>query len=484
MVPDVNATETDPEVERTLTPETRQPSDASKQVQAEIVRAAKSLSEAGMQLKEIAEVIKKRSEDDVKRAAEKDRIIDSGVPQRLSDAEDLNDVLLSKPETDWERRLHKLNDEMMDVHLIRTAASKHETKPVPYKGLQSLRSFDKFKKHVELAAGAWWYPGGTNQGNEWIPTGYSMSMINYYRLASRVWGSLPLAVLRLGEGSERFPVQTSRSSWIILNPVTTPQVTRDTGAVSNPGTDYITIAPVRHQGNTGFDAIMQEDMLINAMQMHREELVRSGRETLDTAAMDGQTLGDATFDGGNGPVPANGYGAGLRKWGHSHAVYSNKLDIGNANIDPEDTVAARKQMGKFGVYGSELGIYLDPVNYMNLLISGKLETMDKLGPNATIVTGQVASLYDAPLFVYGDMLTNLASGGGAATPGVFTCGLVVNRTRWRAGMKRDLKITVAYQDAHDAYRLYATMRSGVGGAPGNVAADGKHVCYMHQVKAT
>lgn len=470
-------------VERELSPELREPSDESKQVQAEIVRAARSLSEAGMQLKEIAEVIKKRSEDDVKRAAEKDRIIDSGIPQRLSDAEDLNDVLLSVPENDWERRLHKLNDEMMDVHLIRMAAAKHENNPIPYKGLQSLRAFDKFKKHVSLAAGGWWYPTPTgNQGGEWIPTGYSMSMINYYRLASRVWGSLPLAVLRLGEGSERFPVQTSRSAWVILNPVTSPQLTRDSSTVSNPGTDYITIAPVRHQGQTGFDAIMQEDMLISAMQMHREELVRSGRETLDTAAMDGQTLG-AAMDLGNGPVPANGYGPGLRAWAFS-GTYVNKLDLLGANIDPEDTVAARKQMGKFGVYGSELGVYLDPVNYMNLLISGKLETMDKLGPNATIVTGQVASLYDAPLFVYGDMLTNLATGGGAGTPSNLTCALVVNRTRWRAGMKRDIQISIAYQNAHDAWRLYATMRSGVGGAPGNVAADGKHVCLIHNVKST
>ena len=68
--------------------------------------------------------------------------------------------------------------------------------------------------------------------------------------------------------------------------------------------------------------------------------------------------------------------------------------------------------------------------------------MDKLGPNATLLTGQLGSVEGVPVVVSEQMALADADGKVTAAGNVASTGrlLLVNRTQWRKGFKRELLI--------------------------------------------
>ena len=84
----------------------------------------------------------------------------------------------------------------------------------------------------------------------------------------------------------------------------------------------------------------------------------------------------------------------------------------------------------------------DVATFVSSLGISTVETVDKLGPRATILTGQLATVYGHPLIVSGQM--RLADADGKVTDGGNDTDrgrvLCVNRSQWRVGFRRDLMI--------------------------------------------
>jgi len=465
---------------REINPRTESPSDELRQVLSDVRDAVKASAAANKSAGEFAAEKWAEIKADIEKAQKTNRVLDSGMPTRLTDSFDMEDILTSKPENDYDAKLQKLNDRMMDAKLLQESGH-----PLFQGPLKETRAFQKFDRHVKLAAGDWWYTGtaGTAQGEEWTPTGYSIQMVDVARLAPKVFASLPVVMIPRGVTKWRVPVKTSRSAWAIHTEQATVSAAVHTASVSNPGTGYIELDPVTHRGETGFSAEMEQDSVLETFGMHRTELVASAAETMDTCALNGQSTALGTLDAGNGPAAANGYGAvGLRWWGIVNEA--NTVAGGGANVTAALLLANRQALGKFGVVPTDLGHYLDPVNYIALLGSDEVETIDKLGPAATIITGQVGMVHGAPIFVSSEMPTNLAVGGTAFTPGTTTCALTVNRTRWRAGIKQSVQVETYRQPGLNSYRMYGFIRTHIGGAPAAVSADQKHVAVLVNVKRT
>ena len=72
----------------------------------------------------------------------------------------------------------------------------------------------------------------------------------------------------------------------------------------------------------------------------------------------------------------------------------------------------------------------------------EFQTVDKLGPNATLLTGQLGSVEGVPVVVSEQMALADADGKVTAAGNVASTGrlLLVNRTQWRKGFKRELLI--------------------------------------------
>ena len=98
-------------------------------------------------------------------------------------------------------------------------------------------------------------------------------------------------------------------------------------------------------------------------------------------------------------------------------------------------------LGKYGVRPSELAYVTDVSTYIKSLGIDEFRTLDKLGPQATILSGQLAQVDGIPVIVAEEMAKSDDDGkvtsGATNTKGRL---LLVNRSQWRLGFRRELMI--------------------------------------------
>ena len=91
---------------------------------------------------------------------------------------------------------------------------------------------------------------------------------------------------------------------------------------------------------------------------------------------------------------------------------------------------------------SELTYIMDVNTYIRSLSISNFRTLDKLGPNATLLRGQLGAVEGIPVIVSEQM--KLADTDGKVTDagnGTNTGRLlIVNRSQWRVGFRRELAI--------------------------------------------
>src|SRR5262249_43416370 len=88
--------------------------------------------------------------------------------------------------------------------------------------------------------------------------------------------------------------------------------------------------------------------------------------------------------------------SGLRKL----AISAAKTDLANAAPTVANSVRVnRKKMGKYGVRADQLAHIVSMNAYVQLLADTSLLTLEKYGPNATILTGELGRVDGAPVIV-------------------------------------------------------------------------------------
>ncbi len=104
----------------------------------------------------------------------------------------------------------------------------------------------------------------------------------------------------------------------------------------------------------------------------------------------------------------------------------------------------RAKLGKYGARPSELVWVMDVKTFIRAQSITQFRTMDKLGPQATVLTGMLGSVEGIPVIVSEQM--KLADTDGKVTDagnGTDTGRLLIfNRTQWAQGFRRDLAIDV------------------------------------------
>ena len=103
---------------------------------------------------------------------------------------------------------------------------------------------------------------------------------------------------------------------------------------------------------------------------------------------------------------------------------------------------ARAKLGKYGVRPSECAFVMDINTYIRALSIENFRTVEKLGPNATLLTGQLGDIEGIPMIISEQMLLadidgKVSSGGNVTDTGRV---LAVNRNMYRLGFKRELMI--------------------------------------------
>ena len=105
------------------------------------------------------------------------------------------------------------------------------------------------------------------------------------------------------------------------------------------------------------------------------------------------------------------------RWHNTQQASSGILVDAQAagGLDDSDISTARKATGRYGVEASDWLLCCSPASYLDLVDTANVLTMDKVGDRATIVTGQLGSIFGMPIVVSEYVRSDVASTGYRTT---------------------------------------------------------------------
>jgi HK97 family phage prohead protease/HK97 family phage major capsid protein len=191
-----------------------------------------------------------------------------------------------------------------------------------------------------------------------------------------------------------------------------------------------------------------EDSIIPILPLVRDAMARRMAKTLDKAML----LGDGTGAGSTSGQTA-ALVKGLASYDTVVNAFGGTLDISNADkFTVAKAMAARKALGAWGLNPSELVLFVSTQAYYELLEDTNFLTVDKAGPAATILTGQVGSVGNTPVIVSASF--NAAAAGEAAA-------VIVNPMNFLGGTHRGMRVDSDDIVAEQRSILVASMRIGM-----------------------
>lgn len=203
-------------------------------------------------------------------------------------------------------------------------------------------------------------------------------------------------------------------------------------------------------GQVPYSFTLEEDGVIAMLPEIRASLVRNVAEVLDDIILnaDKSTTNNINADGAN--ISASSAGKAHWLLGYDGVLHlplvDNSAQANNHNAAVSDDMfnELRAKLGKYGARPSQLAWVMDVNTFIRVQSVSQFRTMDKLGPNATLLTGMLGAVEGIPVIVSEQMA--LADADGKITDGSSsnTKGrlLLVNRTQWAQGFRRQLMIDV------------------------------------------
>ena len=304
-----------------------------------------------------------------------------------------------------------------------------------------------------------------------------------------------------GSGDELVDTQEARALWDdvnletavapLFNTVQMPsnpfQIPLQLGAVNwYPGTENTAVtgsAPATaRQTLTAHELVaevpwsydLDEDAVIAMMDELRRSLLRNAHEVIDDVILNGDASLQNNINADGAAITAATAGTGHFLVGFDGLLHLPLVDNAalannhNAAVSADMFNEIRGKLGKYGVRPSELAYITDVNTFIKSLSIDSFRTLDKFGPNATILTGQLGAVEGIPVIVSEQMRLadadgKVTSGGNANTRGRL---LIVNRSQWRVGFKRELTIETV-RDAQKrqnimvvSFRIALQERSG------------------------
>lgn len=187
----------------------------------------------------------------------------------------------------------------------------------------------------------------------------------------------------------------------------------------------------------------EEDSLIALMPIVRDAMVRRVAKSVDKAYMLGA---------GSGADPVKG----LAKYDDVSAVTAQVANNGTIAI----LRALRKDLGAWGLDPNDVTFLVNTEFYYDLLEDTNFQTMDKVGPKATIVNGQIGMVGGSPVIVTAELPAKTSGANtGGNTANVGAIALVSNN--FIVGNQRGLRFDT--QDLVETQRkvLVASLRTGM-----------------------
>lgn len=206
-----------------------------------------------------------------------------------------------------------------------------------------------------------------------------------------------------------------------------------------------------------------EDAGVDVMDVWTTQLVRQMAAGVDEVLISGDESATATNISHYGVDPTGTvYDKILVLDGLRHIAVGNSDSTGQTAVTQDSPGALRELMGargRFGLDPRDLVIVADPAVYYDFLALDAFESLADMGPQATLLTGQVGQVKGVPVVVSEQLEATNASGqipsGHNGTLGSY---LVVNRRNVIVGYRREISTEVFRVPGANGFAADVTVR--------------------------
>lgn len=272
------------------------------------------------------------------------------------------------------------------------------------------------------------------EGGTWVPTGIGASLHEKVRASGKV--AALFARIDLPTNPWKWPIEGGD--------VTAYRVAEPTGdtetkvAASTPGTLAATFDAEIFGARALFSKSLEADSALAILPFAQRKIVQAFVDAEERAILDGDTDGThQDSDVGASTTDARTAWDGLRKKAIAQTL------VTATSTTAANLLLIRGGMGKWGVNPADLAYIIGVSAYHDLIGDTTLLTVDKMGPLATILNGQVGSVGGVPVIVSEHVRENLNATGvydGITT--TKTVNMCVNRNEWAMGQRMALDVEV------------------------------------------
>jgi len=320
---------------------------------------------------------------------------------------------------------------------------------------------------------------GANAGDEWVPTLSSADLWTDIHLATQIASQI-----------RRVPMPSNPYTLPTLDDdVTFYYASTENTAVttSNPNTGNATLTARKIMAEVDFSGEVTEDSIIPIVPAIRANLVRKGAQTIDDLIVHGdtETAGTGNVNTDDAAAAAGSFYLafnGLRKF----CLVTNTGQVKQFAGAFTTTLFlnTRALLGKYGARPSDLLLITGVSTTNSIQDVAAFQTLEKYGPNATILTGEVGRVFNIPVLlseaIPGTSTDKVDDDGKYTTTSVSTNDtdgwfVLVNKTQWTQGFRRDLQIESFRDIQKDMNILTASFRMAL--IPSGIATTHTAVGY-------
>ncbi len=259
---------------------------------------------------------------------------------------------------------------------------------------------------------------------------------------------------RINRGGRPYIKGTVSSDNPALYPVSTVQMGQAQITAKGLATRYI------------LDEELIEDSAVLLLPAMQRMIAKDMRDAVEDALINGDSavthedaISQWNIRGRWGAAGLGGSNDHRRLWtGLRASSFDKSTELSVNNIDAARLLELISKLGEYA--SSDKVLIVSPeALYQNLMGLEQLITLDKFGPQATILTGQLGSIFGMPVvvsrFLSDDLETSgLFTGGGGTTTGI----LCVSRDSWNIFARRGISIQQEQDITSGAYNMVATER--------------------------
>lgn len=317
-------------------------------------------------------------------------------------------------------------------------------------------------------------------GDEYVPTGMAAELWQDMFIAAKVAGTIPIVQMPtdpwdnpLGWGSGTWRKGVSNTAITAQDATTAKSTMTSTEQV--------------YEVDWSYD--LDEDSIVAVLPSLRAELVRDGAEQIDRFILNADSTdantGNINSDDANPADDSYFLSNGQDGIRHQFLVDNTATDANtNAVLTDALLLAGVGRLGKYAADVSNLAMTCDARTYIAMLGLTNVATMDKFGPQATILTGELAKYANIPVIVSGAMSLTDQDGKytttSPATNDVYGTIAIYHRNMWRLGFRRNLLIEVDQLIQKRQFIMVVSFRIAV--AARGTRSTAVHTAGLHDIK--